>query len=263
MASGCRALVLGYHDVVSSAQPMSGFTNPEAARYKTAEADFRRHLDVLAADPAVVPGTVGCAREMPIGADFRGLTFDDGGANGVLIADLLEERGWRGHFFVVVERIGTPGFLTPRQVIDLAARGHVVGSHSWSHPSMMAKMSPAAMREEWTRSVQALQDILAGPVRTASVPGGSTSPTVESVAAASGVEVLFTSEPTSRVVRRDGCLVIGRYQLYGTEPAEVALAIARGDRAPRLRRAASWGTRRAAQRVLGKNYLRLRRALLG
>jgi len=257
-----RALVLGYHDLVSSASPTSGFTNPEARRYKTAEADFLRHVDLLAADPLVVPATVRYAREVPTDRTFRALTFDDGGANAVLIADILEHHGWRGHFFVVTERIGNPGFLTARDIVELAARGHVVGSHSRSHPSRMAAMPPQAVREEWTSSREALQAILGAPVRTASVPGGSTSRMVEAAAAASGVEVLFTSEPTSRIVDRDGCLVIGRYQLYGADPPAVALAIARGDRAPRVRRTVVWASRRAAQRLLGTNYLRIRRALL-
>lgn len=263
MTDGTRALVLGYHDLVSTSAPRSGFTNPEAGRYKTTEADFRRHLDQLAADPAVAPTTVRGAHEVPDDAIFRALTFDDGGSNAVLVADILEEHGWRGHFFVVTDRIGSPGFLGAADILDLVARGHVVGTHSRSHPSAMARMAPEAVHEEWAGSRQVLQDIIGSPVVTASVPGGSTSPMVETVAAASGIEVLFTSEPTARILDRDGCLVVGRYQLYGRDTPDVALAIARGDRSPRLRRALSWGTRRAAQRVLGPSYFWIRRALLG
>src|ERR1039458_5638385 len=32
---------------------------------------------------------------------------------------LLEDRGWRGHFFITTDRIGTPGFLTESELRDL------------------------------------------------------------------------------------------------------------------------------------------------
>lgn len=263
MAAGRpRALVLGYHDITSEEAPFSGFQNPEAGRYKASEADFRRHISLLADAPAVAPSTVSCAREVPAGGAFHGLTFDDGGANAVLTADILEEQGWRGHFFVVTSQIGSDGFLTARSIMELASRGHVVGSHSHTHPAMMARMEPSSVRAEWARSRNDLEDILGAPVRTASVPGGSTSRMVEGAAAECGVEVLFTSEPKTGIVHREGCLVVGRYQLYGSETAETALAIARGDRVPRVRRAVAWGSRRVAHRALGRNYLRIRRALL-
>lgn len=262
MAARARALVVGYHDIVSDGAPVSGFRNPEAGRYKTSEVAFRRHIALLAGAPSVAPSAVSCALELPVGGVFQGLTFDDGGASAVMVADILEERGWRGHFFVVTERIGSAGFLTAGAIIDLAARGHVVGTHSHSHPAMMARMEPSAVQDEWTMSRNALEDILGAPVRTASVPGGSTSRMVEDTVAACGIQVLFTSEPTTAVSRRNDCLVVGRYQLYGADSAETAMAIARGDRAPRMRRAAVWTARRSAHRVLGKNYMRIRRALL-
>jgi peptidoglycan/xylan/chitin deacetylase (PgdA/CDA1 family) len=261
-AGGPRALVLGYHDITSEAAPFSGFQNPEAGRYKASEVDFRRHLSLLAGAPGVAPSTVSCARDLPAGGVFHGLTFDDGGANAVLTADVLEEHGWRGHFFVVTSQIGRDGFLTARSIMELVSRGHVVGSHSHTHPAMMARMEPGSVRAEWARSRSELEDVLGAAVRTASVPGGSTSRMVEGAAAECGIEVLFTSEPRTAMVHREGCLVVGRYQLYGSESAETALAIARGDRLPRLRRAVAWGSRRVAHRVLGRNYLRIRHALL-
>ena len=42
------------------------------------------------------------------------LTFDDGGKSAVRIADLLEEQGWRGHFFITTAMIGEPGFVHQR-----------------------------------------------------------------------------------------------------------------------------------------------------
>ena len=147
-------------------------------------------------------------------------------------AEALERRAWRGHFFVTSGRIGTPGFLAPEELRELVARGHVVGSHSDTHPTYMGRLSVEALQEEWTRSRAVIAELLGAEPRTASVPGGYLSPTVIAGAAAAGYEVLFTSEPTARAGRlpRAGLVVRGRYTIWATTPARVAAAYARGQR---------------------------------
>ena len=74
------AVVLLYHDVVNRGEEgLSGFPGAIAARYKLSQADFRAHLDAIAAAnrrPPVAPAA-------PRGNDLAGapllLTFDDGG----------------------------------------------------------------------------------------------------------------------------------------------------------------------------------------
>lgn len=258
-----RALVLGYHDVIPASGGASGFGTGGARRYAMPEPRFRSHLTALAEHGVDVGRPLRRAADLAPGALLRALTFDDGGACALRVADLLEERGWRGYFFVVSGLVGRPGFVAAGDVRELAARGHVVGSHSYSHPSLLARLAPQVVRAEWTRSVAELADLVAGPVTTASVPGGSTSLLVAREAADTGVELLFTSAPTTRVSAVGSCLVVGRYQLYGTDTAATARAISAGRPLLRWRRSAAWAARRGAQRTLGPGYLRVRRALLG
>ena len=83
--------VLIYHDVVEpDAADGVGFPGRLAGRYKHTPEAFDRHLDAIAATGRRV-GLVGT------GADVA-LTFDDGGSSAPAIAELLERRGWRGHF---------------------------------------------------------------------------------------------------------------------------------------------------------------------
>ena len=71
------------------------------------------------------------------------ITFDDGGVSALqTTADLLEKYGWRGVFFVTTDRIGTPTFLNADHVRELHRRGHVIGSHSCSHPERMSCCGP-------------------------------------------------------------------------------------------------------------------------
>ena len=64
------------------------------------------------------------------------ITVDDGGVSYyTVVADRLERLGWRGHCFVTTDMIGQRGFLTRRQIRELDGRGHIIGSHSASHPT--------------------------------------------------------------------------------------------------------------------------------
>src|SRR5437016_300230 len=133
-----RALAIMYHDVVEHGDfPSSGFPGEGAHVYKLRCEDFERHLDAIRdAIPADAVSRIAARREWTGAPVF--LTFDDGGISALHpTADLLERHGWRGHFFITTDRIGTPGFLSAAQVRELHARGHVIGSHSASHPTRM------------------------------------------------------------------------------------------------------------------------------
>src|SRR5450432_228377 len=264
-----RALAIMYHDVVENGDfESSGFPGEGANVYKLRREDFERHLEAIAA--AVPKGAV-TTLSLPqhasppqhnIAAEVF-LTFDDGGVSFASpIADLLESRGWRGHFFITTDRIGQPGFLGAAQIRDLFLRGHVIGSHSHTHPTRMAALSRAEMDDEWRRSLGILSGILRADVKHASVPGGYYSRQVGESAAAAGVEALFTSEPTMEVGIGTGCLVIGRYAIQRGMGPEWSGGLAALRRSFRWRQAALWKAKRVAKLLGGPAYLKLRQAIL-
>lgn len=259
-----RALSIMYHDVVeNAAYESSGFPGEGANIYKLRREDFARQLEAIrAAVPAGAVSAMERRREISGPAPVL-LTFDDGGASfHAPIADMLEEFGWRGHFFITTGRIGTAGFLTEAQLRDLHRRGHVIGSHSHSHPNRMAALAGEQMEREWRQSVARLEEILGEPVKVASVPGGYYSRLVARTAAAAGIEVLFNSEPTASVKLTEGCLVLGRYVVMrGMEP-EWAAGFAAGRFGPRWRQTALWKAKRVAKAVGGGAYLKVRQAML-
>ena len=261
-----RAIALQYHDVIDGgAWEASGFPGDAAATYKLSAAEFAAHVRAVSA--AAAPHPLGVLEALRAGAAVGRpvvlFTFDDGGVSAIArTADTLEAHGWRGHFFVTTDYVGTPGFLTGAQIRELHARGHIVGAHSCSHPVRMSQCTPAELRREWGGSVRALADVLGAPVAVASVPGGYYAPRVAEAAAQAGVRALFTSEPVSRVARVGECLVLGRYTLRRGTPAEVAASLAAGRPAPQLQQWVAWNTKKVAKRVAGRLYLRVRRALL-
>ncbi|MGO9259634.1 MAG: polysaccharide deacetylase family protein [Bryobacteraceae bacterium] len=259
-----RALAIMYHDVVEdAAYDSSGFPGEGANIYKLRREDFARQLEAIrAAVPAGAVSLIPRRREIA-GAPPVFLTFDDGGVScHAPIAGMLEQLGWRGHFFITTSRIGTPGFLGEAQLRDLHRRGHVIGSHSHSHPTRMAALAPDRMESEWRQSLGRLADILGEPVKVASVPGGYYSRLVGRTAAAAGIEVLFNSEPTAAVCLTDGCLVLGRYVVKRGMGPEWAAGFAAGRLGPRWRQTALWKAKRVAKALGGAAYLKVRQAIL-
>jgi peptidoglycan/xylan/chitin deacetylase (PgdA/CDA1 family) len=255
-----RALTLEYHDVVAGGDAdATGFAGPGPASYKLALADFDAHLDAIAA--SAPRGAERAVDWLAAPTPYRPLflTFDDGGvsAHGC-IADALERRGWRGHFFVTAGQIGTPTFVSASQMRDLHARGHVIGSHSFSHPKRMGGCPPEQILDEWRRSVGVLGDILGEAVLTASVPGGFYTEPVGRAAAASGLRLLFTSAPTTRGWTVDGCAVLGRYTLRRWSTASTAAAMAGGAWRPRASQWALYGALNLLRTVAGDHYTRAR-----
>ena len=66
------------------------------------------------------------------------ITFDDGHVSQLQAADLLEEYGMRGIFFVIPSLIDVPRYphMSGSQLADLIERGHLIGVHGHRHVSM-------------------------------------------------------------------------------------------------------------------------------
>jgi peptidoglycan/xylan/chitin deacetylase (PgdA/CDA1 family) len=252
-----RVLTLLYHDVYDSDPVESGFADSGARHYKLSQAEFERQMSGLAAvvddAPFLATEAADPAADMPFG-----LTFDDGGVSfHTHIATCLEARGWRGHCFMTTGCIGQPGFLDASQLRELHARGHVIGSHSVTHPKRFASCSWEEMLKEWSDSRQTLQDILGADVVCASVPGGYFSTLVAEAAQEAGYTTLFTSEPETRVRDVGGCKVLGRHTLREGTATDLPARLARGEAMPHCRQWLVWNSKKALKTVLGAGYLRL------
>jgi peptidoglycan/xylan/chitin deacetylase (PgdA/CDA1 family) len=262
-----RNLSVLYHDVLSTSSPApSGFPSPDAGAYKLSDAQFSAHLDqissVVSAPPAVATDLLrgGAARR---GGQAWMLHFDDGGSSALhVISPLLLARGWRGHFHVPTDFIGRDGFLSRDELRELRAAGHVVGSHSCSHPLRISSLGDAELLEEWRRSREVLSETLGEDVVVASVPGGFYTERVARAAARAGIRILFNSEPTTSLRHVDGCLILGRYSIMRQTAAETAGAIVGGRRSPRYRQYLYWNGKKVAKLLAGPLYARIRKSML-
>jgi hypothetical protein len=236
-AGSARARVasLGYHDVGRPEE--SGFQRPGALPYKLDPLVFSSHLDAIAAGP-VIPELV---TQLDLTSPGRHLllTFDDGGKSALRIGEELQRRGWRGHFFISTGLIGRRTFLDRQEIRELRQAGHLIGSHSHTHPDIYRELSWERMVVEWRQSCDTLAQLLGEACDAGAVPGGDTSAQVFRSGAAAGLRFLFTSDPRldPRIV--GGCWVLGRFcTKVSTSPDEIA----------RLARFEGWSQRRWVRR---------------
>ncbi len=257
-----RVSSIMYHDVVhSGAYASSGFAGAHADIYKLDATLFDDHLTTLAADgiASLDTGRIDDGKLVKTVA----ITFDDGGESAYTVAaDMLERYGFRGHFFVATDFIDTDTFLKSSQIRELHRRGHVIGSHSASHPTRMAHCTPEEMRREWRTSTAKLAYITGENVTVASVPGGYFSRQVAETAAECGIRMLFNSEPVTKVYDVNGCSVLGRFTIKQDTPPETIRRIASGSMSYRLGQFAFWNTKKAAKNLGGELYLNLTRKYL-
>ncbi|MFT3713005.1 MAG: polysaccharide deacetylase family protein [Archangium sp.] len=75
-----------------------------------------------------------------------------------VMLDVLDAVGARAVFFVV----GDVALARPELVKELSRRGHVVGSHSMTHPAF-SKVGGNVVRDELTRSKQTLEALISKP----------------------------------------------------------------------------------------------------
>ncbi len=257
-----KAVTLLYHDVIQPGRPAeSGFNSSDADIYKLDAVDFERHLEAIAATRNCPDSSVfDLLQSAPAGDKIPVfLSFDDGGASAVSTADMLDRRGWKGHFFITTDFIGSPAFATAGDIRELHARGHVIGSHSCSHPKRISYLSDGELQREWQESVDALQEILGEKVETASVPGGFYSTRVLEFASRAGIRALFNSEPIVRISQVSGCAVVGRFGLQRDSSPELASRFARRDPATLLRETAFWNAKKLIKTAGGEQWLAFRK----
>jgi peptidoglycan-N-acetylglucosamine deacetylase len=122
------------------------------------------------------------------------LTFDDG-PNATWtprLLDSLANHEVRATFFL----LGGRAEAEPDLVRRIAAGGHLIGNHSWSHPNL-ARTSAHRIREELARTKTLLEQVTGKPVRFFRPPFGARRPAVFRIARALGLEPVLLNAMTS------------------------------------------------------------------
>lgn len=135
------------------------------------------------------------------------LTFDDGpnSAWTPRLLEMLAAHEVRATFFL----LGGYAQAEPELVRRIAAAGHIVGNHSWSHPDL-ALASHARIREELVRTRETLEQITGVSVRYFRPPYGSRRPATLAIARELGMTPVLWNAMTADWSETSGELIAER-----------------------------------------------------
>lgn len=123
-------------------------------------------------------------------------SWDDGGKDDLKIAELLKKYKLPGTFYIVVDWIGTKGFLTWDDVKELDKQGFEVGSHTVTHPSDLKKLHEEQLHYEVQNSKDMIENVLGHNIKSFAYPRGRTNSRVkEYVAEAGYIKARGTGKP--------------------------------------------------------------------
>ena len=121
------------------------------------------------------------------------LTFDDGPNPAITPAllDLLDKYNAKATFFMIGRFVRE----CPELTREVAARGHLIGNHTQTHPNLFW-LGPHAIRSELQQCQSALQDVTGGAAKMFRPPYGFRNPWVTSTARELGMQtVMWTLLP--------------------------------------------------------------------
>lgn len=197
-----KTIALLYHEVIDDYSE-SGFQNKDNLAYMHKTEVFRKHLEIF--KNHLNSGISKVENHL--------FTFDDGGISNLKSARILEENYWKGIYFITTKRIETPGFLAKQDIRTLHQKGHIIGSHSHTHPMIFRSLTYVQMLEEWKVSKEILEEILGEEILHCSVPGGDSDLKTYESAVEAGFKYIFDSEPIVETRKLQNADIFGRFSV--------------------------------------------------
>lgn len=180
-----------------------------------------------AAAPAAVaavsftPGMATTYSSVRVNGPFIAITFDDGPhkEHTPRLLDMLKERKIKATFFV----IGKNADAFPEIMKRIAAEGHEIANHSWSHPEL-AKLPQDTIKSEISRTTEAIDRATGRPTTLLRPPYGALKTDQrEWVRSTWGYRIiLWDVDPLDW--RKPGSEVVSQRILTGTKPGSIILA---------------------------------------
>ena len=98
-------------------------------------------------------------------------TFDDGNKSDLICARLLNKYKIKGIFFIIINKINEPEYLTKNDLLEIKELGHHIGSHTMSHLTCPTSNSEVVFKE-LCNSKTYLEELLKNECEHFAFPGG-------------------------------------------------------------------------------------------
>jgi len=102
---------------------------------------------------------------------YTTFTFDDGKKGSLIAAKMLKKYNMQGIFFIITNKISEPGYIDIKEINEIHRMGHIIGSHSHTHPNFK-KISDDEVTFELFRSKEILDNLISQKVTKFAFPGG-------------------------------------------------------------------------------------------
>lgn len=140
------------------------------------------------------------------------LTFDDGYDDNYIYAKpILDKFGFKGTFFIISGKIGQAEYMNEDQIKELS-KNHEIGSHSYSHPSMV-RLSDYYLERELKNSKDDLQALTGQEVISFCYPAGKYDDKVVEKLEEYGYKIAVTTEASTGSVAIDNLFLVPRYRI--------------------------------------------------
>lgn len=205
-------MILGYHELAES---RTGDV------YAVSSRTFRRHAEIVQER---------CSNRSCI-------TFDDGHISQFSIAGpILDELSISAIFFITTAWVGVlDRAVTWERLRTLCRSGHIIGSHSHTHPILTA-CSEGALRDELSVSKRILEERLGQCVTSISIPAGRINDRVLAACGEAGYRCVYTSRAGEhKAAIGNSPEVIGRFIVTRWTSEQKLASYLRGDRSTLLR----------------------------
>lgn len=189
--------ILMYHGIVSSQRSIPAKREVGAELYDVSEQNFREQIGILQKnsykgvliDEDIVSSEKKCIT----------ITFDDGEMNNYTSAlPILLEFEFKAYFFVIIKRIGKPGYMGWEELRGLINKGMIVGSHGLSH-EILTNLADTQVEEELSASKKNLERNLETEINSFSIPRGFCNNKIIQMAYDVGYKNIFISERPRRL----------------------------------------------------------------
>lgn len=189
-----RRLYLLYHELRPGGSKYS---------YVVENETFERHVDLFTSIRAQGEGNL-----------WPEITFDDGHISNYEYAlPILQSRGLSAQFFITVGWTGQKrGYMGWNELRMLVDAGQSIGAHGWTH-TLLTHCDEKELQAELVDARKALEDKLAVPIKTMSLPGGRYNRRVLAACAEAGYTQIYTSIPRSEPVASESFM--GRLNIRG------------------------------------------------
>lgn len=224
------------------------------------QSQFERQIDLLCECGVHIADAHALSKQAFEHPYAVGLTFDDGCESDLANARYLRDRGINGMFFVSTARIGSPGYLTGPQILEMRDMGMLIGSHSHEHRALNLMPLDEA-REQMRTSKKLLEELLGQAVDHLAFPGGGHNRQVVEAAHEAGFRFVFTTIWGANQVRNASSAALRRDTVVRGMSLEQFRDLVM-DRNDLMRRSTYW-CKQAAHRLLPRSaYRALRRRFI-